>query len=707
MRNVRQKTRAAPVLPISPSTPFTTPLTPLPRIPMDPRMDPVRQQESRFVTHEPLGMATQDFAANAPRNVSWAMDDSGVAYPRKLLDYKTDILQFQALGIDLEKAEWDADTCRVLVTSSSLWAFNSTWPLMGKVNHGTTPKNFVDGLWLTDKPWFLIATLKEFGNLDPNENSEYQIALYNLAKAICSAVSDSGNKKTKLKPHDEDAVHKWKTLTRSPGISLHAEHLQEALWNVKAQGWDINLWVCKFGMKMKAETFHNKLMLMWADMEIEGDAAGARESMNKSLVHYAVDMYTESDFIVLAKCHTFQSKFEGLPANYCHYPMLGKLGLGFGGVHVKAKGGKERCESVVSAFDIYQGNLKHSLQSIKEPSNKFIETCINELTISRMEPDFQRWPTELKNCGKDVRGFRLEVELVQLHRNWRKQFDFLLPYAKFLLEACSFKLVHVGDYLEQYCGRLKTATEAGLFRVMGPRADGGGLAKALVWKRLEVQILRHLIGWCHNSQSKGAYLMHKADIYCRELKVTRSGPVYVNYVKPIPKPHFPARRQPAALEELLEEYMEETHEEAKEAVVEVEPDVQAQATSKWAFHSLEIPYWFPNVVSKEHFPQNLNDLPSPPAKEWRKLCDYFKQEGRILASTLCTGMELHALSTRVLWKIAPPGTRKTNSQRGWSALPIVAENKARNCGWLGSSLGEATINLYMKCRIEEIEIISK
>jgi hypothetical protein len=30
-----------------------------------------------------------------------------------------------------------------------------------------------------------------------------------------------------------------------------------------------------------------------------------------------------------------------------------------------------------------------------------------------------------------------------------------------------------------------------------------------------------------------------------------------------------------------------------------------------------------------------------------------------------------------------------------------------NCGWLGSSLGEATINLYMKFRVEDIHIISK
>ena len=707
MRNVRPKTRAAPVLPVDTTTPPATLPTPLPRHPVDARMDPVRQQTSRWNTHEQPGITTRGFASRVSPDATWAMDESGVAHQSKLADYKTAVFQFRELCIDLGKAEWDADTCCVMVMPYSMWVFNSTWPLMGKLNHGTTPKNFVEGLWLTDKPWFLIATLNEFGKLDPTENSEYQLALYNLAKAICSEVSNCGNKKTKLKPHEEDAQHKWRTLTRSPGIALDVGHLREALCNVKAQGWDFSLWVCKFGMKMKAETFHDKLMLMWAEMEMEGAAAESRESRSKSLVHYAVDMYTESDFIVLAKCHTFRTSFESQPANYCHYPMLGTLGLGFGGVHVKVKGGRERCESMVSAFDIYQGNLKHSLQSIKEPSAKYIETCIDEQTIARMQSDFQRWPEELKNSGKDVRGFRLEVEVLQLLRNWQRQFDFLLPYARTLLEACSFKLVHVEDYFEQYCRRLQTATEAGLFRVMSTRAAGGGMAKALVWKRLEVQVLRHLVGWSHNSQAKGAYLMHKAGIHCTELKVTRSGPIYVYDCKPIPKPHFPVRRQPAALEELLEEYMEEEYEEAEEVVVEVEHDAQAQAPSKWTFQSLEMPYWFPDVVSKDHFPINLNDLPSPPQKEWQKLCYHFQQDGKILAGIPCTGMQLHGLSTRVLWKIAPIGTRKTNGARGWSALPIVTEKNTNNYGWLGSSLGEATINLYMKIRVEDINIISK
>ena len=707
MRNVRQKTRAAPVLPVDTATPPATLPTPLPRYPVDPRMDPVRQQTSRWNTHEQPGIATRGFASRGSPDATWAMDESGVAYRSKLVDYKTAVFQFRELDIDLEKAEWDADTCCVLVMPYSMWVFNSTWPLMGKLNRETTPKNFVEGLWLTDKPWFLIATLNEFGKLDPTENSEYQLALYNLAKAICNEVSNCGNKKTKLKPHEEDAEHKWKTLTRSQGVALDVGHLQEALCNVKAQGWDFSLWVCKFGMKMKAETFHDKLMLMWAEMEIKGAAAASRESRSKSLVHYAVDMYTESDFIVLAKCHTFRTSFESQPANYCYYPMLGTLGLGFGGVHVKVKGARERCESMVSAFDIYQGNLKHSLQSIKEPSAKYIETCIDEQTIARMASDFQRWPEELKNSGKDVRGFRLEVEVLQLFRNWQRQFDFLLPYAKTLLEACSFKLVHVEDYFEQYCRRLQTATEAGLFRVMSTRAEGGGMAKALVWKRLEVQVLRHLVGWSLSSQAKGAYLMHKAGIHCTELKVTRSGPIYVYDCKPIPKPHFPVRRQPAALEELLEEYMEEEYEEAEEVVVEVEHDAQAQAPSKWTFQSLEMPYWFPDVVSKDHFPNNINNLPSPPEKEWHKLCNHFQHNGKILAGIPCTGMQLHGLSTRVLWKIAPIGKRKIGGARGWSALPIVAQSKVRNCGWLGSSLGEATINLYMKCRVEEIEIISK
>ena len=73
----------------------------------------------------------------------------------------------------------------------------------------------------------------------------------------------------------------------------------------------------------------------------------------------------------------------------------------------------------------------------------------------------------------------------------------------------------------------------------------------------------------------------------------------------------------------------------------------------------------------------------------------------------CTGMELHGLSTRVLWKIAPIGRLKTNVARGWSALPIVTEKNTNNYGWLGSSLGEATINLYMKIRVEDINIIFK
>ena len=707
MRNVRQKIKASPILPVDPSTPPATLPTPLPHNPADPRMDPVRQQKSRWGRHEQLEITTRNFASRDSHRAFWAMDESGVDNRSNLADYKTADFQFRELCIDLGKEEWDADTCCVLVMPYSMWVFNSTWPLMGKLNNNRTPKNFVEGLWLTDKPWFLIATLNEFGMIDPTENSEYQLALYNLAKAICNEVSNCGNKKTKLKPHKEDAVCKWRTLTRSQGIALDAEHLQEALCKVKAQGWDFSLWVCKFGMKMKAETFHNKLMLMWAEMEIAGAVAESLESRSKSLVHYAVDMYTESDFIVLAKCHKFRKAFESQSANYSCYPMLGKLGLGFGGVHVKVKGGREGCESIVSAFDLYQGNLKHSLQSIKEPSARYIETCIDEQTIARMESDFQRWPEELKNSGKDVRGFRLEVEVLQLFRNWQWQFEFLLPYAKDLLETCSFKLVHVDDYLEQYCSRLRAATTAGLFKIMSTRAEGGGMAKALEWKRLEVQVLRLLVGWIHSSQAKGAYYMHRAGIPCTELKVTRNGPIYVNEFKPIPKPHFPVRIQSPSLEELLEEYMDEGYEEVEEVLVEDEHDAQAHARWKWTFRALEIPYWFPDVVSKDHFSNNLNNLPSPPQKEWRKLCNYFRQEGRILAGIPCTGKELHALSMRVFWKIAPPGKRNTYGKKGWSVQLTVGEKKANNCGWLGSSLGEATINVYMKRRFEEIEVISK
>ena len=699
MKRAKPSAPAPKSLPSSPSPP-RSPLRQLPRgffdpRILDPRLDPVRNARSRFHAEFP--------PATLSSNARWQFVPRAPD-PHPARDLENTNHTWEQLAIDLEGCEWDIDTIIAPIHPICFADFSQFYVLAGTQQLETNNTNFPAGMVITVSPWTIILTLDFHGT--PKDNGDYAKALHAVAKQLCRSLGDrpgSSKLEPEALPDDADAPHKC--LTRSQGISIHADALAHAFHQLAENGGvPFQLYICRYALKAIPEDVYGPLMCMYAKLGIEASKTLEEEYKEATVLHVGVDFPSDSGHLVLAKAYSHQRFWEGQPCNFSHYPYLGKLGQGFGGITLTVKD-METCESCVSGFTYYTGALKRKLLASKVPVRKWLGLHNDQQSIARLQSEFDEWRSGLVEGSQiaNIGGARLELYTTCGMRNWKRHQEFLLPVFTKILQSMSFKLVRASDFVQQFDDEYQVAKECGCFTIHGAHND-----PAEIWKQLGCHRLRMLIGWSFSPESKGAYLAHKAGIPFKDLvnKPSRSN-LTVNMPKSAPPmvatPFFPKRRNqriadgvPQQTHPSLEELWA-AHHAAEEQEEPVQPPVRKHKYQKIA-DDLFSSIGFPLLRQARSAGNCMNQLPVPAVGQWRTLVTRLSGPGDMFANTNCTGEALHELATQVEWRGAPMG-RSTNAHMAWGCKPLVS-GLHNTSGCLGYSLGEAVPNLWLKIRIE-------
>ena len=184
-----------------------------------------------------------------------------------------------------------------------------------------------------------------------------------------------------------------------------------------------------------------------------------------------------------------------------------------------------------------------------------------------------------------------------------------------------------------------------------------------------------LVGWTHWSgagESRTAYLLHQAGVPFKELRVERPESIH------------------QSLQDVMQGY------ESEDAQVH-----KFKKIEDLVFEQIGFPILVRAHGVEAFEPNCTNEFAIPELQKWDALVEALRVLGGMLEITECTGKQLHDLATQVEWCAA--GGRSAGPRKAWSC-----KNKAKrlgkaasgHCMTLGYSLGEATLNLWMKMRIE-------
>ena len=687
---IEDATRLPPV-PASPS-PTRSPATPLPFNHVDPFLDPVRWQNSRF--HLDNDEDARAIPHRAPGGFAVPVDGQarapcpdGVANPRQVQDLDKTVFTWDQLGVDLQDCEFDIDTIIAPLYAKSFHQFSEFWILAGKDTLKNVHNNFPAGMVITLDPWVVILTM-ELPNI-PGVNRTNADALHAAAKLLCDAIGEfPTGAKINIQPMPDNADVKSSCLTRSHGQLVHADRLSFAFKKLQdSLEFDatFQLFICRYNLKAAPEVVYAPLMCMYATMRMEGDGELEEMYRRDTVLHVGVDFLTSSGYLVLAKAYKLKYFLEGHATNFRQYRYIGKLGDGFGGSTSTVKE-IEKCKSLVSGYTQYMGALKRFLLAVQDPARKWLGLNNDEKSIVRLQPEFQAWKEGLQVGGQAQRiaGARLEVYTTCSMRNWPRHKSDLLPIFTKLLKAMDFKLVRVSDYFHQFKNEYELAISLGCFQKHG---DSAGSDPAEHWKQLGCQRLRMLAGWAYTSENECAYYLHRAGVHFKDLEYehTNTGVEYI----------FPKNvtSKPQSLEDLMHGY--ETEDEPQ----------QRPVLAKHVFD--EVPdglfalIGFPMLIQQRKTENSMNRVPIPELSKWNALVEALSAPGGMLRGMGCTGQQLQALAAQVQWRgpCFGRGSCPTDDIMGWACKYATSPGGSNKVsGTLGRSLGEATVNLWMKMR---------
>ena len=435
------------------------------------------------------------------------------------MDLASTTFTWDQLAIDLKKCEYDIDTIIAPLHFNAFHLWSQFFTLAGRNDSEINANNFPAGMVITSSPWVVILTLDFAGT--PDGNSEYAKALHATAKQLCEFIGNHpGSSKLRLKALPDDSDKKHGCLTRSQNQLVHADRLTFAFKKLaEAGGIPFQLRICNFNLKALPETVYGSLTCMFAQMRIAGLADLEEQYMKSTILHIGVDIAQASNHLLLAKAYSHERIWDGQPAKFSHYPCLGKLGQGFGGITVQVKD-FEHCEAHVFGWTFYQGPLKRELLASKVPARKWLGLNNDQLAIAKLQPEFEAWRAGLMDEGQieKIGGARLELYTSCCMRNWHRHRGFLIPIFRKILESMTFKMVKVVDYVHQFHAEYSLAIASKCFQCHESQN-----APAFAWQQLGCQRLRMLIGWSlAPEENKKAYQFHEANVLFTELRMKPS-----------------------------------------------------------------------------------------------------------------------------------------------------------------------------------------
>ena len=679
----------------SPS-PARSPATPLPFNPVDPFLDPVRWQHSRFnVDNDEDALpiphrATRGFAVPADDGQVFAPGPDGVAYPSIVRDLDKTTFTWEQLEVKLEDCDFDIDTIIAPLYVKSFHKFSNWWTLAGSDRMSMVHNNFPHGMVITLHPWMVILQM-DLPNI-PNVSRAYADALHAAAKILCQAIGEyPAGTKINIMPLPDTADDRSLCLTRTQGQSAHADWLSHAFQKLEdSLEFDatFQLFICRYDLKGNCEEVYAPLMRMYEQMRIAGDEDLEEMYKQETVLHVGVDFLTSSGHIVLAKGYKLQQLWEGQPAKFSHYPYLGRLGNGFGGSSSKVKD-LENCESTTSGYTQYTGPMKRGLLAICVPTRKWLGLNNDQQSICRLQPEFEAWKEGLQTGGlaQRIAGARLEVYTTCSMTSWACHKEHLLPIFTNILRAMDFRLVRVSDYFQQFNSEYELAISLGCFRSHGSDA---GCALAEPWKQLGCQRLRMLVGWAHTPENKCAYHRHKEGVHFKDLRPKDTGtgmqcnlPKYAT--SNVPAPVFPGK-----------DGVFPDHQESQSSDEPQQPPQREEHVFSKIPDGVFEGIGFPMLIQRRKKTNSMNELPVPALCKWSALVEALSAPGGVLQDTSCTGQQLHDLAAQVEWRGFNLG-RATLPVMGWACKTFSGSLDATS-GLLGHSLGEAAVNLWMKMR---------
>ena len=132
-------------------------------------------------------------------------------------------------------------------------------------------------------------------------------------------------------------------------------------WNLASPGADWQIFVCKYGLKVKASTLFETLKAMNNKMLEEIGELRSRTAWARKVVGYGSQALLSGRICVVEplSLHSFH-KVEAHRAS--RYSLFGSIGGGFGGVELPGAEGMDFLKIIV-----YSGNYTHQLKAIGAP----------------------------------------------------------------------------------------------------------------------------------------------------------------------------------------------------------------------------------------------------------------------------------------------------------------------------------------------------
>jgi hypothetical protein len=344
------------------------------------------------------------------------------------------------------------------------------------------------GLTICTQPYWLILVTHD----DPSQDAGAAQSLINAGEFLRTAIRqfEEGNNPV-LVPRDPNSNKPWQSISTAEA-AVDGDALDEALSQLFGEHpQQFELWMFSYGMKMPLAGFWDVLRDMWAAAP-PGHMASA---MDRSLVDLAIEVGTEGDVLLsLGEGQLRTAHLYWLGAKLHHYPLFGRLGGNFGGIHFKAGQDSTSLHSVC----VYPGAWKHALfrvyraklQAPARATQGFYYEAGKKLKSAM---DFlASWHAPLGGCRIEVR--------CKFNPDPNEIAQTLAPVFRRVCSNIQVLPISKASILEQANNAYTAAADAGLFV-----CTGGVGQRAPGWKRKLYHRLIASLGYGHKFINWMAY----------------------------------------------------------------------------------------------------------------------------------------------------------------------------------------------------------